>query len=197
MYACTEDFVTSFHPSSHLTIRHVTTPLVTFLKFLYYVYVTMCYHQSLTMPQAMFKMLNAIFQVEPFKTLGVLNINFFSVFNFAIVRNASVIKAIVTCPMNSDKPDFVTGFFNTWIGKGLITANGHQWKRDRKTLQPIFSYGLLKSHMAQFGKKANLMVANMKDSIDSDGVVKNMSVVIGRWTLLSVLGKFLQIRDTL
>ncbi|XP_044266774.1 cytochrome P450 4C1-like [Tribolium madens] len=68
------------------------------------------------------------------------------------------------------------GFARSWLGSGLILANGMHWKQHRKILTPAFHFEILKKYVDIFESVGKVLIEkletlNEKESVDLDFLV--------------------------
>lgn len=67
--------------------------------------------------------------------------------NMLAVFDPDIIKDILTAPASKDDARFYKSFFflPAIVGKGMVTTEGEEWMRHRRTIQPAFSVSVLKA----------------------------------------------------
>lgn len=71
------------------------------------------------------------------------------------------LKIILSTNKNNQKSVFYKALHN-FIGEGLITNNGYQWKKNRKVIQPYFHIQILERFVETFVECANRFVGKLE-----------------------------------
>ncbi|KAF8355198.1 hypothetical protein PRIPAC_96821 [Pristionchus pacificus] len=77
---------------------------------------------------------------------------------YTIPITASAARALVEShEITSKGRDY--DFIKPWLGEGLLTSSGQQWKKNRRIITPTFHFGRLHSYLPAFVKEAEVFVA--------------------------------------
>ncbi|XP_056637469.1 probable cytochrome P450 4aa1 [Diorhabda sublineata] len=71
------------------------------------------------------------------------------------------VKLILATNKNNQK-SFVYKALHNFLGEGLITSNGHKWKKNRKLIQPYFHIQILETFVETFAECANRFVNKLE-----------------------------------
>lgn len=114
---------------------------------------------------------------------------------FVYVDDPSDIEAILNSPICINKGASYR-FIQTFVGMGLITMKGDDWKMHRKMLNPSFHYNIVNKFIPIFNKHLRTMVEklNMKSGqFDIHQVLKycSMDMICGKLKTSFVVLNFL------
>lgn len=110
-----------------------------------------------------------------FKTRGSTHAVSFGIFDIIFTREEEVIKQLLSTNFDDfTMPAFRTAATSAFLGHGILTANGDEWKHMRKSLRPGFAAhrlqavtGILESHFQV-----------LKNKIPRDGTVFDVQTLI-------------------
>uniref|UniRef100_UPI003B82E0CD cytochrome P450 4C1-like n=1 Tax=Chelonus insularis TaxID=460826 RepID=UPI003B82E0CD len=74
-------------------------------------------------------------------------------------------------------------FLHPWLKDGLLTSTGEKWRTRRKILTPAFHLNNLQEYTASIIEHTNRLVKSLKAEVKSDGVVKDLSPLMTKFTL--------------
>lgn len=102
-----------------------------------------------------------------------------------IITDPVDIQTILSSSKHTDKI-FVYRFMHNFLGNGLITSNGNQWRKHRRQMQPMFHRDALERFVGGFSRAAQRMVDSI-DDIDEVNVAKVVNACVldvlnGWWT---------------
>ncbi|XP_076824675.1 leukotriene-B4 omega-hydroxylase 3-like [Clavelina lepadiformis] len=92
---------------------------------------------------------------------GLFNFHVASYFSFLTLHHADTVKPLLASTAIKEKN--IYGFWEPWIGEGLLTSNGKLWQRHRRLLTPAFHFGILKSYIGIFNECSKVMLDKWQD----------------------------------
>ncbi len=78
-------------------------------------------------------------------------------------------EILVTKAYDFEKPQFIRDFFGPFLGLGLVLAEGHDHKVQRRNLMPAFAFRHIKDLYPLFWRKSCDVVQAMTKECDADG----------------------------
>ena len=54
----------------------------------------------------------------------------------------------------------IYGILLSWLGEGLLNANGDKWARNRRLLTPAFHFDVLKPYMSVYNDAATTLIVS-------------------------------------
>ncbi|KAJ4163591.1 hypothetical protein LMH87_005311 [Akanthomyces muscarius] len=89
---------------------------------------------------------------------------------YLIVTSAQALgEILVSKAYDFQKPQFIRDFFGPFLGHGLVLAEGHEHKVQRRNLMPAFAFRHIKDLYPLFWRKACDVVQVMTEECNSDG----------------------------
>ena len=75
-------------------------------------------------------------------------------------------------------------FLEQWLGSGLLTSYGNQWRRNRKMLTPTFHFKILEKFVPVMNRNARILIDKLEQEADkNDGIVNDLRPFILRAAL--------------
>ncbi|KHJ82500.1 hypothetical protein OESDEN_17806 [Oesophagostomum dentatum] len=83
------------------------------------------------------------------------------------ICRADAAKAILENSKEISKPAEGSTRLQEWLGKGLLTSNGDQWRAKRKMLTPAFHFSILNDFIPIFNKEAAILLNQFSKFADT------------------------------
>jgi len=101
------------------------------------------------------------------------------------LNDPALVKEFYLNPENYMKDTWYLGLFTLLLGEGLITAEGNQWKKQRKVLSSAFHFELMKSMLPRIQATAHQNFFNLqKKSLNEINILSEFQKTTGQ-----VIGK--------
>ena len=82
----------------------------------------------------------------------------FSSFSLLVyVVDPQVVQSLFNLKLRKSKP--IYSLLEPWLGKGLVTADGSQWARNRHLLTNAFHFNILKPYVAVYNECSNILIS--------------------------------------
>jgi len=97
-----------------------------------------------------------------YETYGPLVRAWLTLIPVVVVIEPKYIQAIVGSTKQNEK-GFFYSFLNNFVGSGLVTNNGNEWKSHRKYIQPYFNVNVLKRYVESISEAAQALVKKLEN----------------------------------
>lgn len=77
------------------------------------------------------------------------------------VAEADDLQILMNHPNALDKT-FIYNFGNDYIGRSLLTVEGHIWRNRRKMIQPTFNVDVLEGYIGKFDRLSDVLVEQLQ-----------------------------------
>lgn len=110
---------------------------------------------------------------------------------YVMLTEPEDIQTVLSSAKHTQKIFFYK-LFDNFLGKGLLTREGHKWKMHRKILQPVFHLHMLERFIKSFSECADVLVDKLLkhgENINVTTFVNNSvyDILMGEYDELSYL----------
>lgn len=100
-----------------------------------------------------------------------------------MLTSADAVEAVLSSTAITRKGIHYT-FLEPWLGSGLLTSHGNQWRRNRKMLTPTFHFKILEEFVPVMNKNGRILIQKLdQEAEQNDGVIKDLRPFILRAAL--------------
>ncbi|GBN62131.1 Cytochrome P450 4V2 [Araneus ventricosus] len=84
-----------------------------------------------------------------------------------VLSKAGAVEAVYS-GMKSIEKSFFYRFGNLFVGNGAITSGGHEWRAQRKMLNPCFRSDILKEHLQIINVQSQILAKRLEGETEKD-----------------------------
>ncbi|CAH1367873.1 unnamed protein product [Tenebrio molitor] len=88
---------------------------------------------------------------------------------FILVSDYKFLETILSSTKLVKKSDDYN-FFHPWLGTGLLTSDGHKWKKHRRVLTPAFHFQILEQFLEVFESCGNKIVKIFENEVGKESI---------------------------
>jgi cytochrome P450 family 4 len=88
---------------------------------------------------------------------------------FILVSDYKFLETILSSTKLIKKSDDYN-FFHPWLGTGLLTSDGHKWKKHRRVLTPAFHFQILEQFLEVFESCGNKIVKIFESEVGKESI---------------------------
>lgn len=100
-----------------------------------------------------------------------------------MLTSADAVEAVLSSTAITRKGFHYT-FLEPWLGSGLLTSHGNQWRRKRKMLTPSFHFKILEEFAPIMNKNGRILIRKLdQEAEQNEGIVKDVRSFILRAAL--------------